>query len=232
MHRATLLAATLFPPLAAAASWGGALGAASDYVFRGVSQSGGDASAQADVHCYGSSGWYVGLSAATVKVGRDGDLGAELNAYGGYRFALGGSWSGTLSFEHYDYPFSRPRTRYVYDELVGTVGFADRLFVTVAASPDTALASGYGDTARTAAFAYDLAGHWPLWSTVSANAGVGYRDLRRQVGDGYVYWNAGLAYDLQRVQLQLAYIGTDATAKRLFGDEAAQEWTVAALWHF
>jgi len=232
MRSAAVLATALFSPLAAAAGWGGSLGVTTDYIFRGVSQSDGRPSAQADGHYYANAGWYAGLWAATVKLEGDDEITAELNAYAGYSFALAESWSGTVSFVHYDYPWNHPRSRYVYDELVGTLGYADRVFVTIAASPDTAFSSIYGDAGRSAAFAYDLALHWPVWSALSANAGIGYRDVHRQLGEGYLYWNAGVGYDWRDLQLQLAYIGSSAAAARLFGDDAAHDWTLSALWHF
>lgn len=231
VRSALFVFAFLLAGAAHAQSFGGSAGVASDYVFRGVSQSDGDPSGQIDVHYYGQSNWYAGLWAASVRRGDDHTT-AELNAYAGYNFAIRGPWNATVSVVHYDYPWNHPRHSYSYDELSGTLAWSDRIFVSVAASPDTASEGAYGRSSRTAAFAYDLALHQPIARGFSADAGIGYYDLHRQLGDGYTYYSGGIGYRFQRLQLQVLYIGTDATARRLFRDEATHEWTATALWRF
>jgi uncharacterized protein (TIGR02001 family) len=215
----------------AIAQWGGSLGVASDYVLRGVSHSDGDPSGQIDVHYYGSRDWYAGLWAASVRRG-DEHTTAELNAYLGYNFAIAGAWNGSLSLVHYDDPWNHPRRDYNYDELSATIAYSDRVFVSAAASPDTPIDATYADRARRAAFAYDLAAHQPLWRNLAADAGIGYYDLHRQIGAGYVYYSGGLDFRWRALQVQLLYIGTNATAKRLFYEDAAHHWTLTALWRF
>lgn len=219
------------PGAAWAQGVGGSIGLASDYVFRGVSQSDGDPSVQAGVNYYAPGSWYAGLWAASVRRGDDHTT-AELNAYAGYAFAIAGQWNATVSVVHYDYPWNHPRRSYSYDELQASIAYADRVFVSLAASPDTAIDYGDYRTARTAAFAYDVAVHQPVIGTWSLDAGVGYYDLRRQLDDGYLYYSAGAGYRWRALQLQLLYIGTDSNAKRLFYEDAAHQWTLAALWRF
>lgn len=237
MERYSRLRAVLLTlPLALAGparahSVGGSIGVASEYIYRGVSQSDGDPSAQVDVHYYGQQNWYAGLWAASVRRGEDHTT-AELNAYLGYNFAIAADWNGSLSLVHYDYPWNHPRRSYAYDELTATLAYGDRVFVSVAASPDTSFERSYDRTARSAAFAYDLALHQPIFRGLSADAGVGYYDVRRQLDAGYAYYSTGLGYRWRSLQLQLLYIGTNPTAKRLFYEDAAHQWTLAALWRF
>lgn len=220
-------------PQTFAAGWGGSLGAASDYVFRGLSQSEDQPSAQADVHYYAASGWFAGLSAATVRIATEGGTTAELEAYAGISRPLGENWSARLDLVHYSYPGYAPARRYNYDELIGSIDYRDRVFVSVAASPDTSIESTRGSPTTRPALAYDVALHQPLFRALSANAGVGYEDLRWLVHTGYVYWNAGLAYDFGAVQLDVSYIGTSGKAKTLFYRDVADDRVVAALlWHF
>ena len=217
---------------ALAAGWGGSLGLASDYVFRGVTQSDGKPSAQGDVHYYANAGWFGGLWAASVERNAYEGKTAELNAYLGLSWPIADVWNATVAAVHYDYPWNTGR-RYSYDEVVGTAAYADRLFLTVAASPDTSIESTYGASGRRAAYSYDLAFHAPLLHALSANGGIGYYDLHHLVNVGYVYWSIGLGYDLGPVQLQLSYIGANDTAKALFYDDAAHNrWAATALWHF
>lgn len=241
-REALFLKAALWPALgffasttAFATGWGGSVGAASDYVFRGVTRSDGEPSAQVDLHYFASAraGWFVGAGAATVRLPRDYDTSAEFNGYLGYARTFGDDWSGKLSYVHYDYPLDSPRRQYAYDEFSGTFAYRDRAALTVAASPDTAAITRRGTVTGRAAFSYDLAFHQPLPHALSANAGVGYYDLHRLVGAGYYYWNVGLGYDLGRFQLDVSYIGVDGTAKSLYNNNTATNRVVATvLWHF
>jgi uncharacterized protein (TIGR02001 family) len=216
-----------------AAELGGSLGISSAYVRRGVSLSDRAPSLQGDVHGYTLSGWFGGLSAASVKLDSPKPMTAEISAYGGYTRSLATDWQLQLEATHYDYPGSALRHYYVYDELVSRLTFRDRLGLIVAASPDTSIYSDRGNSNGRPAFAYELDGSLPLPYSFSADGGIGYRDLHRLVGVGYVYWNAGVAWDLGRASLGLNYIGTNATAKSLFGDaEARNRWVVALTGHF
>ena len=78
-------------PLAGAAGFGATLGASSDNVFRGISESAGDPSVQAGAHYAWDGGAFAGLRAATIKPRvtygtRDT---VELDAFLGYRTAWG-----------------------------------------------------------------------------------------------------------------------------------------------
>src|SRR5438132_12545347 len=123
MHRrrclALLLATTVIaaPVRADGGAWGGSLGAATEYVFRGLSQSDGHPSAQADGHYYWNSGAFAGLWGATVERSADRRTTAEFNAYAGYAWPMGSDWSAKVAAIHYDYPWNSPRRRYNYDEL-------------------------------------------------------------------------------------------------------------------
>lgn len=231
IHGALIAASLAAAGVAHAGSFGGSLGATSDYVFRGISQSDGDPSGQIDLHYYGAQDWYAGLWAASVRRG-DERTTAELDAYLGYNFSIAGPWNGSVSLIHYDHPWNHPRSSYAYDELGATIAYSDRVFASFSASPDTAVELRYTDTSRHAAFAYDLAAHQPIARGWAADAGIGYYDLHRQVEAGYIYYSAGADFRWRALQLQLLYIGTNATAKRLFYDDAAHHWTVTALWRF
>ncbi|MDR3416317.1 MAG: TorF family putative porin [Nevskia sp.] len=218
---------------AGAQGWGGSLGVSSDNVYRGQTQSHNEPSGQADLHYYGRSGWFAGLSASSIKRSPYDSTSAEFEPYLGWQWQLTDPWSARVAAVHHDYPWNNPGRRYNYDELTGTVGYADRAFLTVAASPDVSIDGPYASATGRAALVYELALHQPLQHALSVNAGVGYYDLRWAAGTGYVYWNAGLGWDLGRVQLDLSYLGTDGVARHLFYSGVAVNRLVAtALWHF
>ena len=100
-------------------------------------------------------------------------------------------------------------------------------------APDDAVETRYQFVSGRAVLAYDLALRQPLPHAFSLNAGIGYRDLRWAVDSGYVYGNAGLGWDWRRLHLDLSYIGTNGTARRLFYDDMAVRRLVGSVqWHF
>jgi uncharacterized protein (TIGR02001 family) len=230
-----LLAALVYavPIPASAQGWGGSLGVVSDYVYRGLTQSNNEPSGQADLHYYGRSGWFAGLSAASVKRDPWSSTTAEFDPYLGWQWTLTEDWSSRVAAVHHDYPWNNPGHTYNYEEFSGTLGYAGRAFLTVAASPDTSVdGPGYNATGRFA-LAYDFTLHQPLPYAFSLDGGVGYYDLRWAVSTGYVYWNAGIGRDLGQFQLDLSYLGTSNTARQLYYQGVAvRRLVAAALWHF
>ncbi len=215
-----------------AEEWDASLTLTSDYIVRGITRSDGDPSIQADLHLNGGSGWTAGLAAATARLGPYDPISAELAPYIGYGRRLGDDWQGRVSATHYDYPGSDSSDQYRYDELAAGVGWRNRLFFNAALLPDTSIESKNGKASGRLAYAVDLAGHAPLLSAWSFNAGFGYYDLHDLIGVGYLYWNAGLAYDFGSAQFDLSWIGTNATAKSLYYEErAGNRWAATLNWH-
>lgn len=212
---------------------GGSLGVTSDYIYRGVSQSSGEPALQADIHYASTQGWLAGLWASTVELNWwDGRTG-ELNAYLGYRWQISRDWSSKISAVHYEYPWNGPRFRYDYDEVLGTVGFRNRVFVTVAWSFNTSRYSTRGYVSGKNAISYEAATAWPIWKSLSANGGIGYYDLHDVVGTGYAFWNAGLSYDWRSWRADVGYFGSERKAEQLFYGNIAGDRVAASLaWRF
>ena len=209
---------------------GGSLGLASDDVFRGVTQSDGQPSPQGDLHAIVGP-WYAGVSAEDVR--RDDErAGAELIGYLGLQQPLGDDWTGRATLRHYDYPGNRYRSRYDYDELGLSLSWRERIVVTVIASPDTYFRDYLGNYGSGKAFCYELVGRQPLPAAFAAVAGVGYYDLRQQIGTGYAYWSAGVERRWRSWAFDLRYVGTDATARHRFEDDAGDRAVLSAFWLF
>ncbi len=229
--RALWLVVLLPTAVAWSAEFQGSLGASTDNVFRGLTQSQGQASEQADAYVT-STHWYGGLTGETVKRLRNASVSAELIGYIGYQQLLSEDWNAALSARHYDYVGSAHRTRYDYDEFDATVSWRQQLALTLAASPDTYAAAAYRHFGRGAAFAAELAGREPLPYGVSADLGIGYYDLRQEVQSGYAYWSAGVGKQGRSWEVALRYIGTDAQARRLFSGLAGDRFVASAAWFF
>jgi uncharacterized protein (TIGR02001 family) len=208
----------------------GSLGLASDDVFRGVTQSDGQISPQTDLHATVGP-WFGGISAEGVRRD-DARAGAELIGYLGLQQPLGDDWSGRVMLRHYDYPGSQFRTRYNYDELGLSLAWRERIMLTVIASPDTYARDYLGNYGSGKAFCYELVGRQALPAGFAAVAGVGYYDLRQEIGAGYAYWSAGVDHRWRSFAFDLRYVGTDATARHRFEDDAGNRVVLSAFWLF
>ena len=209
----------------------GSLGLSSDNVFRGLTQSQGDPSVQADGYLTATH-WFGGLAAESVKRGGNQTNGAEVIGYLGYQQLLSENWSGALSARHYDYPGNRYRSLYHYDEFSLSINWHQQLMLELIGSPDTFAFSSYDHYGRGSAFAAELTGRQPLPYALSLEAGIGVYDLHQQIGSSYVYWSAGIGRQWRYWQLSLRYIGTNGEAHRLFHSLAADRVVVSAAWFF
>jgi uncharacterized protein (TIGR02001 family) len=214
-----------------AQSLGGSLGAATDDLFRGLSENDGQISPQADLHVL-LGPWYGGASAQEVRRGIQKGTGAEVIVYAGFQHRFGEEWTGQVTLRHYDYPGNSLRTQYDYDELALSVGWRERLVLTVIASPDTYSRDYQGNYGSGAAYCYELVARQPLPLGLSGVAGLGYYDLRRQIGTGYAYWSAGLDRRWGPWAFDLRYVGTDTTARQHFEDDAGDRVVLSAFWLF
>jgi uncharacterized protein (TIGR02001 family) len=229
-----LPAALAVAPVCAARadSWGGSLGASTAYLFHGLSLSSNSASAQADAYYHATSGWFGGIGAAGVRFSSYDDETVQLNAYLGKDWAFGEDWSARLTATRYQLLDIAPHPPYNYDELAGVLSFRDSIYLSTSVLPDLSADSTRGSAHHKPAFSVDAAFHEPLWRRLSANAGVGYFDLYRLFGTGYVYGSAGLGCDFGPLHLDVAYIATNATAKNLYEGMASNRWTAALLYRF
>jgi len=209
----------------------GSVGLATDEVFRGLSQNDGQLSPQFDLHDV-QGPWYVGVSADGIRRGEEAGAGVEAIAYAGFQYRFGEDWIDRVTLRHYDYPGNAHRTRYDYDELGLSVAWRERIVLSFIASPDTFAADYLGHYGSGAAYCYELVAHQPLPLGVSAIAGLGYYDLRQQIGAGYAYWSAGLQYRWRSWAFDLRYVGTDSTARLHFEDDAGNRAVFSAFWLF
>ena len=251
LRQAALAAACLlsFRPAVcpAAVDAGGSLALTADDVYRGVSQTCGHPAAQADVHLreHGTSAWAAfagvwgsaGLSASPCGSAR------ELDAYAGYSLALSTGVSATFTYTHYAFPgggYGNPHLsgeRYDYDQLGMSWDFLDRLYFTLAWTPDAVGYEYYRGTRRTEqnrnALAYGMEWQQPLSSWVSLTAGAGYDRMVDPFGTGYGFWSVGLTHVAGPWELNVAYFRTSTRATRLFRDESAGgRLSATVLWRF
>jgi uncharacterized protein (TIGR02001 family) len=219
----------------AAIDTGGSLALTSDDVYRGISMTCGYPAAQADVHAreVGASGWaaFAGVWGSAGLNDRPCGSARELDLYAGYDVALGSDLNAAFTYTRYAFPggdYTNPQLsgeRYDYDELATTWGIMDRLYLTLAWTPDAIGYAQYEGMYETehkrTAFAYGLEWRQPLVSWLSLEASGGYDRMADPFGTGYGFWSLGLTHQAGPVELDLAYFHTADRAERLFGPDSA-----------
>ncbi len=212
------------------------MGVTSDYIAYGISQTRGEPAIQADLHYRKTlnatgSGIFAGAWASSLNSNRRSNAEVELDVYLGAMWSLAPRSSAAVTVTHYAYPGDSSRPRYDYDEIAATYTFSDRVFATMAWSPDTRRYTYFATSRCCRSLSYELEVQQPVRFGISLSAGAGYADLAER--PGYGFWNAGLSRMLGPVQLDVSYYGTDSHAEWLFGDNVAgSRWAASALWRF
>lgn len=223
----------MFAQRAAAGDFGGSIGATSDYVYRGISQTLGEPALQADIHYQTPTGWAIGAWASQSNLDSEEGAPLEIDVYASRNWAIDQNWDARLSLTHYFYPADARPLRYDYDEVVATLSYQSRIFATVAWSPDVSRYSNATVVKRQAATSWELTATQPLIGQLAVALGAGYYDLPAQLNADYWFWNAGLACSVGHAQFAVTYIDTDETAVNAFSYEVAgSRWVGSLAWMF
>ncbi|MGY0652708.1 TorF family putative porin [Luteimonas sp. A537] len=235
---ATLLA-TALPAYAqevgddAAWSFGGEVVAASDYVWRGVSQTMEDPALQLEAYVEHQSGFYVGAFASTVDFGDPEDgIDYERELYVGWSGELGEDTELDMSVSHVSYPgHNGPDYDIDYTEVQAVLGFAGYYNVGVAYSPDIFNLGGKG-------WYYTAGAAFPLGETgLTLGLQAGHYDLDDAAGDSYSDWLVSLERDFGPINAKLQYTDTSGYSELLaesVGDSRLADGRAALLltWAF
>jgi uncharacterized protein (TIGR02001 family) len=231
-----LVAAALLTPRAAdAITFNGDLTYTSDYIYRGISQTGGRSAGQIDLHVATSDGTFVGVFASTVDrlwhrpyatIGWD----YELEEYIGHRFDFSPSWSTTLTGVNYQYKHGNAPLNNDYQELSVAVSYLDSWTVTAAYIPNAVrYDSGYR-LGRYPAYTADSVTQLPLVGRLFLTAGVGY--YFSDSAD-YFYGNTGLAFEFKSLRVDAGYYVAQDRAQALFPyGRAGSRFAGSVSWHF
>ncbi len=223
------------PLLAVAAEgpWSASVGATTDYVFRGVSQTYDSGALQVGANYQSPQGWFAGAWTSNVDPYPFGATALELDLYAGFRRPLGEEFNASVTYTHYQYVADSRAFRYNYDEIALSVSYLDEAVATVSYQPDSTLYSDLGFANRRPSLAYELALRYPLPAGFALTAGAGYYDLQRLFGVHYVAGDAGLQYVHRRVTFELTRFYADSTVMRLYeGASANGNWVLSAVVRF
>jgi uncharacterized protein (TIGR02001 family) len=185
----------------------GNVGFTTDYVFRGVSQTGGEATVQGgvDLTC---GNFYVGVWGSGINFGN----GTEIDLYGGYRTNFG-RLGVDVGFIYYAYPGAPSAADLDFFEvkaaLSGEIVKGGTLTGTVFFSPEFTANTGEAVTLE-ASYSHVLPKMGMFSPTLSATVGnVNFTDFDVD----YTYWNVGVTLGfLEKWSLDLRYWDSDDNA--------------------
>ena len=199
------------PAPARAFSWSFNIGATTDYVFRGFSQSAGDPAVQGGVDfSYGSL--YLGVWGSGIDFGDGpGSASTEIDIYAGYKPTLG-PVTFDLGVIYYAYLGANdPTAELDYVELKLGASTTIQKFSfggTVFFSPEYTGELGEAWTLEGTA-GYELPAFYGITPTIGGTIGTTLFEDAALGGVDYVYWNAGVAFAADKLTLDLRYWDTD-----------------------
>lgn len=225
MQRLVVIAlVACLPAVADAADLTGYATLTSDFVRRGVSQSGSDPAVQLGADLGFQNGFIAGVWASTVdnrsQAGNQQDV--ELNFYAGYGRNASDRWRFSGFVIAYTYPGMDTPFDYDYVEFLGSANYDDRFWLELSYAPDY---YGTGDPAWNA----ELLGEWAQLGRWRVSTGLGRFDLSRVVGAHYLYWQTGVSGDVGRVNLDLRFHDTDRVVPFFSSPETARERIVLTV---
>ncbi|WP_300621204.1 TorF family putative porin [Dokdonella sp.] len=200
---------------------GGSVALTSDYVWRGISQTGGDPAAQAGVRLAGGSGFYVSAWGSNVRSASDPGLRRE--------FDLAAGWSGALAK---DWALDVYALRYVYPGAVSSPDWTE-IDATLTWRNDYWLSAGYSSSAlgsgRRGLYT-QLGARFPLDPRFRLEAIAGWYRLDRARDDAYVHAQFSAIWVFHApFELRVSAHVTDHRADRLFGADVAGSRVEGAL---
>jgi uncharacterized protein (TIGR02001 family) len=230
-----LALALLLLPFASGAegSWSASLGATSNYVYRGISQTYGGSAVQLGATYQSALGWFAGAWGSNVDPYPGGESFEELDLYTGVIRPLGKDFTVQGTYTHYGYVHDPRYANYDRNEISVAVAYLDLIAASVSYQPDATSYSQLGFAQRRSAVAYELTARRPLPKGFAVTAGAGYYDLHDLFGVGYWAGDLGLSYVHRRLTLGISRFFCDNTAERLYeGASASRAWAVSAVLRF
>lgn len=190
----------------------------SNYLFRGISQTGQDyffePALQGGMDYAHSSGLYAGFWGSNVELGdgKGNTADLELDLYGGYA----GEYSGVgydLGVLYFEYPSTQDL------DFLEIYGALSHDFGPAAASAKVSYSPDYYAESGDAIYA-EGAVDVPLPQDIALGLHVGYQSIDDEATWGtpdYLDWKVGVSRPVAGVDVELAYVGTDLSRSECFG---------------
>lgn len=215
-------------------AWVASLGATSDYVHRGLTQSSGEPAVQASAGVTWPTGvslaaWVSSIDTSELEPDIGDGTGVEVDVIAGYAWPLSSRWQMSAEVGHYTYQGTDRGLDYDYTEAAVALSWRDRVRVSVAATPEATDHTRAGGLLRGPRTVVDVSAEWPLGRGFSAAGGLGYADASAVAELHYVYGSAGVNWRRGRYLAALSLIGTDDRARQRYADGRADTRAVASV---
>ena len=182
-----------------------------NYVFRGISQSGGALAVQAGVdYAFGDTGLAIGAWASSIDFGNANgeDTQAEVDLYGSYTLAITDAFGLVVGGITYNYPSSPTGVNYNWYEVYGGLSYnfgVASINGRIYYSPDYVNLS-------TSQIYFTGGVSAPILPWLTLNANIGYSTFDHAVYpiiDDYLDWNISAVATYDNFSLTLGYTDTD-----------------------
>ena len=192
----------------------------SDYVWRGSTQSQGDAAVQAGFRVAGDSGVYAAVSGSSVEFAPETHASSELDFIVGWNGKLADDWALDANLLHYRYPATTVDLNWT--ELNATLTWKDNYWLALGWSPE-ALGT------RQDGLYTQVGVRVPLSPRLRVETAAAWYQLQDAVGGGDAHGQLSAIWAVAApVELRLSGHFTDQHARELFGGQAAgTRWEAA-----
>jgi uncharacterized protein (TIGR02001 family) len=214
-----LAAVTAAPAIAQEVTVSGNVALATDYAFRGVSQTDESPAIQGGFDAaFGDSGFYAGTWASNINFGTGGGN-LELDVYGGYKFALGpvAMDVGVIGYYYPGASDDAAELDYYEGYVKPSIALSEQFTLGGAVywSPEFTGESGDG-------VYYEVNGAFVASPELTFSGAVGMQSVDAAgffAGeDDYMTWNAGGTYSAMGLGFDLRYVATDVDNASIYDD--------------
>lgn len=175
------------------------IGLYSDYVFRGISQTGETPALQGNIDLEHDSGFYAGVWASNVDFGAGDDADLEIDYYGGFRGNLiNDSFGYDIGAVYYSYPGVDSDLDFDYPEIFASLSY--NLNVASVRAGVNYAPEFFADSGD--AFYTYASTNIPLSYGFNMNGAIGYQSIDDNAAFGvpdYFDWSAGVSYALSEI---------------------------------
>ena len=193
---------------ASAATFSGSGAIATDYVWRGTTQTQGDPAVQAGFKATAGNGIYGSVWGSNVEFAPETKASSELDIIVGWSGNVADDWALDVNLTHYRYPSATVDLDWT--EAIGTVTWKQNYWAQLGYSTEALATDEAGAYAQ-------LGAKFPLSEQVRLEAAAGYYWLDDAYDDSYAHAQLGAVWAFKApFELRLTAHATDSSAKTLF----------------
>lgn len=206
---------------ARAADLSGSAALTSDYVWRGTTQTQGDAAVQAGFKLASESGFYGSVWGSNVEFAPETHASSELDFTVGWAGEIAPDWALDVNLLRYQYPSTTVDLNWT--ELNGTLTYAGNYWLSLGYSPEALGSDEDGLYTQ-------LGARFPINDAFRLEAAAGYYYLQDIYGESYLHGQLSAVWTVKApLELRVTAHATDSNAEDIFGEDSAGDRIEAAV---